>query len=58
VATYSLPVDEDGSYGPDYIKANTLIELSFNGDSIYFKEQPEIPNGIILPCIFKGVKQE
>ena len=57
VGPYSLPVDQEGSYGPEYIEQNTLIELRFDGDKIYYREQMDIINGIVLPCVLEGKKR-
>lgn len=57
INTFSIPVDEDGNYGPDMIQSDMQLKLSFEGDSIFFEMQPFLINGIALPCIFEGEKK-
>ena len=54
---FSIPVDEEGSYGPDLINANMNLELRFDGDKIDFRMQPHLVIGLALPCIFIGEKR-
>lgn len=62
IGPYSIPIDEDGSFGPANLETETsnfssvLIELRFNGDEIYYKEQKSIINGLVAPCELTGIK--
>jgi len=56
ISNLSIPVDEDGSFGPAELSSTMGIELYFDGDEIFFRMSPILINGIALPCIFTGNK--
>jgi len=56
ISNLSIPVDDDGSYGPDFLASDKQITLSFSDDVIFFEIQPFLINGIALPCYFEGPK--
>ena len=56
ISNLSIPVDDDGSYGPDFIRSDMQVSLSFSDDGISFEIQPFLINGIALPCYFEGPK--
>lgn len=56
ISNLSIPVDENGAYGPDFIRSDMQVELSFDNDEIFFIMQPFLINGIALPCTFIGPK--
>ena len=57
ISNLSIPVDEQGSFGPAQLSATMGIELSFDDDEIYFSLSPILINGIALPCTFTGRKR-
>jgi hypothetical protein len=58
ISTLSIPVDENGAFGPAALSSSMGIELFFEGDEIFFRMSPILENGIALPCTFTGTKKE
>lgn len=52
---YSIPVDDDGVFGPDYHNGQ-YYDLMIKGDSLslYINE----PMGSAIPCFIEGVKRD
>ena len=56
ISNLSIPVEDNGSFGPENLNPNMGIELFFEGDDIFFRMSPLLINGIALPCTFTGSK--
>jgi len=57
VGPYSIPIDADGSFGPEKIEDDVIIELRFDDDFIFYKETKIIINGLVAPCELEGKKR-
>jgi len=57
IGPYSIPVDEDGSYGTEELEQNVFITLRFEGDEIFYTEFKPIIEGIVIPCDLRGTKR-
>lgn len=53
-----VPISEQGTYGPDLLQADFFYNLQFRNDSIFIRSHIIIPNGIVAPCVVKGVKEQ
>jgi len=57
IGPYSIPIDENGDYGPMQIEQNVTLELKMDGTNIIYNEYKAIINGIAAPCELEGVKR-
>lgn len=53
----SIPVDDDGVFGPDYHNGQ-YYDLKITDDNLRLSINEVFPNGLALPCFIKGVKRE
>ncbi|NNF22703.1 MAG: hypothetical protein HKN67_12235, partial [Saprospiraceae bacterium] len=53
-----VPIDENGSYGPDELRPSYYYELRLQNDSLFLRTYQVIINGIVAPCTFYGVKRD
>lgn len=57
IGPYSIPVDENGNYGPEVLDGSTVVHLEMDGENILFSEHKPIINGIVIPCVLEGKKR-
>jgi len=57
IGPYSIPVDEDGSYGREELEQNVFITLRFEDNEIFYAEFKPIIDGLIAPCELRGLKR-
>ena len=56
ISNLSIPIEDDGSFGPANLTPELSVELFFDDSEIFFRLQPILINGIALPCTFSGSK--
>ncbi len=58
IANKSIPISEEGTFGPAFLEPDLNYELRIEGDSIYIESYNVIISGIVAPCVLVGVKRE
>lgn len=57
IGPFSIPINQEGDFGPLKIDDETVIHLMMDGTNIFYSEHIPIIFGIVAPCVLEGVKR-
>jgi len=57
IGPYSVPMDESGSYGPENIVDDVILQVSFDGNEITYREEAIFVLGQISVCTLTGIRR-